>query len=359
MKHIASKKYRYHQAFTMIELSIFIAIISIILAAMLPIKNAQLYSNKVQTSYDRIETIYQALGRYLLIHGKLPCPAPITAIKFSDSLYGTASVADGNCAYSTDSSANGIYQSTSTGATNLVYGMVPVATLGLSEDFAEDGFGSKFDYIIDKNFTHVDTFGTAYTSNSSALTNSISTNFSVINYVDITQENAIDGKAIFAIISHGANKSGAFGANSASITQAPTDASEIQNSATSHNDAPETNTAIFSNKKVILDPANTATLLLRMFYPTIDDIVFAKTRDDLVRDFNAYSLIPCQADGYNSTLVYDTTTMIWPDKTKYNSDAISITECPTGYQEGAAYPAKRCGPFGIWQSSVVIPCETS
>ena len=88
------------------------------------------------------------------VNKRLPCPASIKA----DTTYGTEGTAAGTCTTGT-----GVYVSTATGATKMVYGMVPTKTLGLSSDYGEDNFGNKIAYIVDRDYTSSTTFSTATT----------------------------------------------------------------------------------------------------------------------------------------------------------------------------------------------------
>jgi hypothetical protein len=38
------------------------------------------------------------------------------------------------------------------GGVNLVYGMIPIDVLNLNADMAEDGYGTKFSYVVGKRF---------------------------------------------------------------------------------------------------------------------------------------------------------------------------------------------------------------
>lgn len=347
-----NKFYSSRKAFSLLELSILIIVVAVIATGALLNNVASVNSDKMQITNYRIQKIYQALGSYLLVNGKLPCPAPITSIKLTSSNYGIAASEDGNCA-----TTGGVYQSDITGAENLVYGMIPVKTLGLENDFAEDAYESKFDYIIDKRFTNVSTFSTTNVNNTNSNSNSscsmIKVTFRGVTLSDEYQ-NSCDDRALFVIVSHGNNKLGAFNVNSASINNSSTNQDEIDNSATNFLDG-VTNTASFSVNKRI-EASSTTNSGTKTFYNVIDDIVFFRSRDNMVKDFNAFSKIDCLANGYNSGDVsYGGTTMTWP-QAKYGQIAVATSSCPDGYKGGVSKPTKKCGPLGIWQSGVITEC---
>lgn len=132
------------KAYSLLELSIVIVIISILISGVMTTAVGNINYAKTKVTKDRIQVLYKALGNFVATNGRLPCPAGLTVLK-TNATYGTSIGAAGTC------SGSGVY--TSTANTNLVYGMVPVATLGLSKEMGEDGFEDKISYVVDKNFT--------------------------------------------------------------------------------------------------------------------------------------------------------------------------------------------------------------
>jgi prepilin-type N-terminal cleavage/methylation domain-containing protein len=306
-------------AFSLIEISIVVLIIAILITGSLSSSITAINNTKIKSTRDRMDEIYKALGNYLLVNGKLPCPASILELKPS-STYGTSIGTAGTC------SGTGVYSSTTSGATNLVYGMVPVKTLGLSNDLAEDGFEDKIAYIVDKNFTGAN-FGTA-----------ASTATMTINEIPGSVTKTITDDAIFALVSYGINKSGAFPINSATQIARSSDASETTN------DLDSTTSPLF-DKILISDAKNS---------DVFDDVVFYKTRNNLLLDFGALSLVPCQAGvlslNYGGAANYSFA------QGSYNQLVVSTTQCPTGYRSTTNYPTRRCGAFGVWDSVAINPC---
>ena len=328
MKFIFLKKI-FKRAFSLIELSIVIIIISILLSGALSIATSTTNSAKIKTTNNNIDEIYKALKVYLLANNRLPCPAPITAIKTNSSNYGKISETQVNCYES------GVY--TSTVNANLVYGMVPVQDLGLGTEMAEDGYGSKLAYIVDKRFTNSSTFGLSASNSGLMMT------VKEITSAGSDQENTKE--AIFLIISHGANKSGAFGVNSATQNTASDDGKEQLNYAVPTVDA----TASIGN-----------TFYYRAGNSDVfDDVVFYKTRNMMVTESNAFNIISCPAlAGTSSGISYGGTYMTWGEG-KYGQIVTANSLCPTGYRATVKYPTKRCNTFGQWQDGVVDPCTES
>ncbi len=347
MKSIFSRKFKINNkfAFSLIELSIVITIVSVVITGVIAVSITKINNLKVEAAQNRINTIYKAIGLYLTTNSRLPCPAPITTVKTSSSNYGNSAGAAGTC------SESGVY--TSVANPNIVYGMIPVQDLGLGAEMAEDGFGNKLAYVVDRRFTSTSTFG-ASASNSGLLmtVTEITTGGNQNN----TQENTTE--AILLIIGYGSNKSGAFNANSSTQNTASSDSNEIANYA-----VPVTDT--------------TATLG-NTFYSNVrtsnvfDDKIFYKTRNALVTDFNALYLIPCEPLAINSgDVTYGDYTMTWPSaaygkivtstgkivtSTGPTTTNVGDGKCPAGYTGSVDKPTKKCGAYGKWQKMAISPC---
>lgn len=276
---------------------------------------------KIKITNDRIQTIYKALGTYLLANGALPCPGVITSIKTSSANYGGGS-GEINTTVGADCIMTGVYNSS---GGIMAYGMVPVRVLGLTDDFAEDGFGSKFAYIVEKASTAGDT-------------SPFSTNNSIILTIkdkksDGTLQTMV-ANAIFAIVSYGPNKSGSFTANSSTQITRSSDADEMEN---------DMNSGVYDETLIAYSTYN----------GVYDDIVFYKIRNDLLQDFDALSLLTCAS----GTVTISSVNYTMPTG-YYNQKAISSTSCTSinaGYTHGPTYPEIKCGAFGTWATYVSTP----
>ncbi len=327
------------RAFSLIELSIVIIIVSILITGALSVSVNSINNSKNKVTRDRIAEIYKALGNYMVTNKKLPCPAPLTDTKSGSTTYGTAA-STSLCA-----STTGVSQSGS--SSNLVRGMIPIKTLGLPLDMAEDGFGSKFEYIVDKNYTVASSgttpssgagdFGTSSTA-SILIYEKVGSSAVQLTTVSGTDSSNNNNAAVFAIISFGGNKSGAYGNDATSRNALSTDTEEASNSPTSTSD----------------DTAYTSTLYASSGNSDVfDDVVFYKSRNSFVSDFNALSVIPCLAmteSLYGGTINWP---LSWYDQ-------IAVATSPTcsslGYTSGPAEPTKRCGAYGVWDV-VINPCQ--
>lgn len=326
------------------ELSIVIMIVSILVAGALSVVTNNTMDKKVKNTNAKINQIYEALKVYVAKNSKLPCPASILAIKATDINYGTSVGTDGNC------SGTGIYYIPDN--INLMYGMIPVQTLGLSLDMAEDDFGSKIAYIVEQRFTSPPTptnSPTTYPFNSNGI-------ISIVENIDNPDTQTVSStkivtytkKAIFTIISYGPNKSGAFPINSATQNTISSNPFESANSKINDN--------LFLKGNLVFSKVQNSDVF--------DDIVFYKTRDDLISDSGAFNLMTCTAEsisidfasmfGFNA----DSKTYAWSDG-KYNQIVASDTACPSGYKQTVAKPTRMCGPLGKWQNCCVDYCFTN
>jgi len=135
------------QGFTLIQVSILLILASLVLVNLLPSMRANLRSNFDSTT--KLNAVLFALRGYEAAHASLPCPADASQPIGSTS-YGTAAANPGT---STNCSGGAPAANYVDAANNIAIGMVPVRTLGLSNDYALDGYGRDITYAVDTNAT--------------------------------------------------------------------------------------------------------------------------------------------------------------------------------------------------------------
>ena len=261
------------KAYSLIELSIVITIIAIMVTGILGVEVGNSNIKKAEMTKERMKVIYKALITHVVRNGFLPCPAGITYDK-SDVVLGSS--------VSSCVAGNGIYQSSS--STNLRWGAIPAITLNLPSEYMMDGWGSKFSYIVDKDSTNFHEFSIVAETGEFGYSNSA--NIVMQEYLGSVREIVTD--AVFVIISHGANKFGAVPFNSNLFNPSATDASEISNHLVSSNF--DQNFSINSND------------------PSFDDIVFYKTRSQMVVDYDPLRIFiscPALGSGFQSFTYYN------------------------------------------------------
>jgi prepilin-type N-terminal cleavage/methylation domain-containing protein len=320
------------KAFSLVELSIVILISSILIVGALSFSTSGVNNAKVKNTRDKLNALYSSLGNYLLTNKKLPCPASLKVIKSSSpATYGSVVGVDGTC------TGAGIYNNAGGTNPSLVYGMIPVKALGLSNDMAEDGFGNKIVYMVDARFTVSDLasppgFGLQTATNNITVEDNVGATLGVSTTT-----------AIFALISYGINQYGAFGANSSVENTISSDSDEQNNINDNGNSV---DVAVNFNNIIVSSSLGS---------DIFDDIVLSKTRNQMVIDFNALNLIPCPAVTSGGNLyIVNGTNITWP-QSYYNQIAVSTVACPAGYIGGSTYPTKRCEAFGSW-GAVINPC---
>jgi len=345
-------------AFSLLELSIVILIVAILIVGSMSASVVAINNAKYKVTKDRVKEIYKAMGSYLLVNKALPCPASITDLK-SNSSYGESGTEPGVC-----NAGSGVYAGGfGSLAEDLVYGAIPIKALGLSADMAEDGFGSKFTYVVSAAFTNPDIsddndrgFGNIYPA--SGFTEATAKFITVKENLGGSSFQTDTNEAIFVIISHGNNKSGAFNSNSATQNSASTDEDEQNNYATAFTGSSGGTANFYSSNNYFTSSSPNSDVF--------DDVVFYKTRNAMLMDFDALSLIVCGSTATNNSndnhgdylISGSLTEFIWP-QTYYDQIAVSTTSCSTAdaaYITTVTYPTKKCGAFGVWQAGAINPC---
>lgn len=196
--------------FSLIELSVIIFVLSILVAGSLSILGGSSKINKKLITQERINRIYRAIGTYVSKNYHLPCPAPLS-MTMSNSNYAF----EGGDPIATSTArtcpGSGIYSSNN--VSNITYGMVPVYSLGLSDEMSLDGYGNRLsyvvvDYLTSPNYNDVSALlseGFSYYKENAA---------QMIQIYNKKSSKIIKDKVAFVIISHGENGYGAYGPNS-------------------------------------------------------------------------------------------------------------------------------------------------
>ncbi len=331
MKKLRDKK----TAFTLIELSVLLLVISILAAGVLSVSNVNVKNNKVEITQKRMQTIYKAIAAYVAENGALPCPASLSDSVFDVNFGNSVGVA-GAC---TDSLQATYVSSTQA---NVVYGAVPVRALGIALENAIDGFDSKIVYVVAENYTIAE-FPNLVSFNGFSFANEGATN--TIRVINLTS-NDVKSDVAFSLISFGENRYGAFNAGLQTQNDAvSSNVYEQQNYISNINSISNPKTADFgqhgsyANQAVFIFADETDS--------SFDDILFFKSRKDLLKDYpNLMYLAGCDlndsgwAAGYN--MAY------------YNAVSYSTSSCPM--PNVLVFPGKICGLYGEnWINRVSCP----
>lgn len=206
------------RAFSLLELSIVIIIVSIMIAAIVPVLTQNGLNNKQTELQEKMDAIETALIAYRVTNNRLPCPAGQLAA--NDSNFGTEASIAGTCTGGTPAAVSLI----STPAESaVVAGLVPVKTLGLDQDMAYDPWGRAFSYVVDQRITANDAFTTYDVSDV------VIGNIKVTELNNGTASTTLTTKAILAIISYGVNGHGGYLTSGSAFSSGSTNAYELKN----------------------------------------------------------------------------------------------------------------------------------
>jgi prepilin-type N-terminal cleavage/methylation domain-containing protein len=224
---------KYNKGFTLLEMSVVIVVMSFLLVGTVDITTGLLNSARQSDTVQRLRVIDKAIEAYITSNRKLPCPAGILLTPKSAS-YGVESC--------TANAVNGIKESG-----KILYGTIPVEELKLSKKYIADGWDVKFLYLVVKD----------YTANPN--------DFFSKNVAD---NDLINSKFSYAVISHGKNKIGAIYYDGGSESPKGID------------------TATAGEKKNIYSMFSGNTIQEYRDVQGYDDIVIAKNRDVLARELD-------------------------------------------------------------------------
>jgi prepilin-type N-terminal cleavage/methylation domain-containing protein len=189
----------YKRGFSLIEIAVVLAIIAAIAGVVLTLSNKQLTQNKYLRTIDKMKTLDDALQRYIILSGELPCPAARNTL-LSNAAFGVESEAQCNGAAPVGT--------TDVAGGEIRIGAVPVRELNLPDEYMFDAWNMRITYVM------VKALGAdgAITSESIAAPAS-----GGIAIVDRNGNSMIDRRApldatqfvAYALIAHGENRNGA------------------------------------------------------------------------------------------------------------------------------------------------------
>ncbi|MCH2547288.1 MAG: prepilin-type N-terminal cleavage/methylation domain-containing protein [Alphaproteobacteria bacterium] len=187
------------QGYTLVELSVVIAIVAVLVGSTLMLGTARIDQQKVDSTKDRMALIERALKNYAEVNGRLPCPGD-PRLTSSSTNYGKEASTRGDCTTGTIATPHD--------SGNIVSGSLPFLELALPTDLIFDNWGRKFTYAVDKRYTATNSF--AYNAQNSTCGSII-----IADEADDT----VTPNAIYALISHGLDGHGAYHTATASPYQ--------------------------------------------------------------------------------------------------------------------------------------------
>ena len=190
--------------FSLIELSVVLAVTSLMLGFGLQAYQSSGAVDCTATTKQQMIVIQAAVDRYVKAHNVYPRPAA-RGVDITDPLFGRAVSSSGDTRIDSTAAASG---------DNVLYGALPFQTLGLPASYAADCWSNKFSYVVTEKLT-LD--ATNYANNVGAITVKTGPITAAA-----TTSNQIMTDAAYAIISHGADGVGAAKRNFATTVNTPT-----------------------------------------------------------------------------------------------------------------------------------------
>ncbi|HEU4839276.1 MAG TPA: prepilin-type N-terminal cleavage/methylation domain-containing protein [Micavibrio sp.] len=177
--------------FSLAEVAIVLLIGSLLLAGASNALTTYLKQGRINTTTERLDLINAAIQQYLNVNKKLPCPAPFDAPPDTDKFGIEVNPTDcRTAAYA------GTFRVGGAGS-EIRIGAVPVRSLNLPDQFVADGWKARYTYAVTEALASEGTFQQA------------GGKIAVVDSKDNTVVSPA-GSAQYVIISHGANKSGAY-----------------------------------------------------------------------------------------------------------------------------------------------------
>jgi prepilin-type N-terminal cleavage/methylation domain-containing protein len=235
-------RYRLKKGYSLLELSISLAIIATILAAGFSMINGSSVLAKRKDTEKRMKIIEKAIASYAAIYDRIPCPADLN-LADNNSNSGIE-----NCCYNCANLPSYLVSSPPSSPTNFTgnnqyytVGTVPYVTLGLPKEYLADAWANKFIYsatlaLAGKISTN--TYGTPSIANLNYLETA---NMGLITVID-SQATIRTNNAAYMLMSAGNNGLGAYPRGSIThVANLPSNANELIN----YNSTFATGTGVF------------------------------------------------------------------------------------------------------------------
>jgi prepilin-type N-terminal cleavage/methylation domain-containing protein len=218
--------YRSRHGFTLLEMSIVLALIGVIVGGGLVVVTSSLQASQYNSTVARMDTIEKALLNFAVANNRIPCPADLTLTASGSANYGLEAGAGSGSAIAPAtgvcSGTNMLPKANFIASSGTAEGGVPTRALQLPDDYIYDGWGRKFRYAVDPTYTKTVALPASAVSSCSVASSS------AITVNDATGA-ARTTAGMYALISHGANGHGAYTSNGVTYNAGSTSANELTN----------------------------------------------------------------------------------------------------------------------------------
>ena len=196
----------YHKkAYSIIEMTIVLAVIAMILPLILDILKYKLETNKHYLTEEKLEYIAKAIDAFVMQNERIPCPAETKDYDPNMPSAGFESITGSICSTSISTS----------NSLQLIVGGIPTKSLNIDDSYALDAFGRRFTYAIVPGCSYSSsenpTYGFGITSATGCASSSdYSLKIRAFSDINSISDSYITENAIYVIISHGESGHGAF-----------------------------------------------------------------------------------------------------------------------------------------------------
>ncbi len=186
--------------FSMVELSVVLAIIAAMAGSLLVLGERQQEISKYDATAEKLRVIEDALERYVMVAGNLPCPAERDPLP-NTGTFGTAT----DCSAAAPAGVTDVSTDGAITADDIRIGVLPVRELNLPDFYMYDAWNSRFTYVVVKDLAIDQATFDAY---SKPATNGIEIRDSAAGTIIIGASTG-NQLAAYLIVSHGDDKKGA------------------------------------------------------------------------------------------------------------------------------------------------------
>lgn len=315
IKKLNKKNYN---AFTLLEMSIVILILSILFVGGINLYLSIVELSEKNLSADRIYVVNKALSRYLLTNMRLPCPSDITLYNDDPDYAKELRSYSGDCEVLDSRFSNGDY----------IAGGVPTKELGLPTEYTLDAWDSKVVYVVNKKYATNKGF---FSGGGASM------------IIEDVQGNLASNKAIYVLISPGPNQNGAF-------------KNGYQNTADKN---------LLDKENLFLDSVSFDNRFVKdVNNKEFDDIVLYNDKSSLIFELDMED-IPCSLEelynidnDYPNSSVYCTNGFCLQGVEIYKKNSCGpglISENPVMETNSDYKPIRRCQKYGQW-SNIMYEC---
>lgn len=329
--------------FTLLEMSIVVLILGILLVGGINLHLSIVELSEKNLSSDRIYIVDKAIREYILKNLHLPCPSNIllseTDNNYEENFGKELRDSNGECF----TEEEGYFKHD-----DYIAGGVPIKVLGLPSEYAEDAWGNRILYVVDKKYAKSKI---GFFASGGASIN--------IKGTQDTGEKVVTNRAIYVLISSGQNGNGAFRDGIQNDINADLDDAKniiTTKASTSYNPLDPNSSSSTNHNPVFIKDINNK---------NFDDIVYYRDKNSLIFELDLEDS-PCSMNELHNVIDSN-----YPDSNIncsngfcfQGTEVYSIGKCgdnmisenPNIDSSGNYKPSRRCQKYGQW-SNIMYEC---